>query len=129
MGIAIPTFFCILIQLSYILAKINSNFNVIFNLDTFTTIFLIFFASMFIVMVLKTKIKLGIIYGMLLGLIAGIVVLISITLLTLLTNPEVQLNQIINWNFGIYLIISTIFQMLTGAIGGFLGSKIANLIK
>ena len=42
MGIAIPTFFCILIQLSYILAKINSNFNVIFNLDTFTTIFLIF---------------------------------------------------------------------------------------
>ena len=121
-GISIPVFFCILIQLSYILEKINPVYGFILNLDTFIAFFLIFFASIFLAMFLKTNVKTGVLYGVFVGFISGIVIITIMTTLVLLTTPEVHSNQILTQSFGVFIIISSIFQILTGSVGGALGS-------
>jgi hypothetical protein len=124
-GICIPLFFSILIEFNYILEKINASFTFIFNLETFATIFLIFFSSTLIAIFSNVNIKKSALNGILIGGISGILVISFITIVTALIEPNFQTNQLLDWNFEIYLIISLIIQTITGAIGGVIGYSIS----
>jgi hypothetical protein len=128
-GIGIPLFFFILIQLDYVLSKINPLLAVIINLETFTVSLLIFLAGIVVAVLLNAKIKEGMLNGALLGGIVALLMTLILTVFALISSSDFQINQIMNLDLGIYVLFNFIFQSIMGAAGGFLGSKIINLKK
>jgi Family of unknown function (DUF5518) len=123
-GVSIPVYISLLIQINNILGHINPLFNVIFNLESFAMILLVFIGGMIVAIILNNGIKNGFSEGGLVGLFSGTIIIFLITICAVILDSNLTVKQLLTMDFFAYVICSLIFQIMTGAIGGVIGSII-----
>jgi hypothetical protein len=79
-----------------------------------------------VALLLQTKMKEGVINGGLVGLISGLMVISIITMSAFILTPGLNFGQLLTMDFLIYIFITSIFQIMTGALGGTIGSLITH---